>query len=319
MGERMTQVLEEILEDHPISVFNREWIRGSATDDDTVRATYNILRRIGLSDSKIASHATLLGRDPDTIERNYQRLLDLGLTNSKIASQAALLGMNPDTLNSHHQRLLDLGLSDSKIASHADLLGKNPDTVERNYKRLLGLGLSDSKIATLARLLSMNPDTISNHHQRLLDLGLTNSRIATVASLLARDPNSIDRNYQNHVGLLREDYQDRNSGREILLEQAALFGIPPNTLEANVQWFKDRNIDYGNGMALGTKPQTKRKKVAWILREVFDYRKIPENQKDETIRTVYDFVRDNPRLLIDSINSLEKMKVGLRKKAEYYK
>jgi len=196
--------------------------------------------------------------------------------------------MNPDTIDRNYQRLSGLGLSDSRIASQAQLLGMNPDTIDRNYKRLSGLGLSDSKIASQARLLSMNPDTI-------------------------------DRNYKNHIGLLREDYQNRNSGREVLLKHAQLLGVSPNTLEANVQWFKERNLDYGIGILLGTKPQTKRKKLAWMLKEVFDYREISENQKDETIITMYDFVRDNPNLLINSIKALEKMKDGLREKVEFYK
>ncbi len=254
---KMTQVLEEILKGHRISDFSRKWIEDSATDDDTIRAVYEALKRMGLSDSKIASHAHLLGMNPDTINRNYQILSTLGLSDSKIASKAELLSRNPDTINRNYQRLSTLGLSDSKIALHAHLLGRDPDT--------------------------------------------------------------IDRNYQNHVGLLRQNYQDRNSGKDILLQQAPLLGVSSDTLEANVQWFTDRNLDYGNGVLLGTKPQTKRKKLAWILREVFDYRKHPQDQRREVINNMYQFVADNPSLMIKSTRALERMKDKLIEKATQYR
>ena len=221
-----TQILEEILGGHQISDFSREWIENSATNVNTIRATYNALKSIGLKDEKIATQAPLLGMNPETIERNYQRLSDLGLKDEKIATQAPLLG---------------------------------------------------------------------------------------------RDPETIERNYQNHIGLLRSDYEDRKSGKDILLQQAQLLGISPDTLETNVQWFSDRNIDYGNGMLLGTKVQTKRKKLAWILREVFDYRTHPQDQRREVINNMYKFVADNPHLMIKSTKALEGMKEKLVEKAEQYK
>ena len=51
------------------------------------------------------------------MERNYQRLSDLGLSDSKIATQAHLLGRDPETIERNYQRLSDLGLKDEKIAS----------------------------------------------------------------------------------------------------------------------------------------------------------------------------------------------------------
>jgi len=46
--------------------------------------------------------------------------------------------------------------------------------------------------------------------------GLKDDKIATLAHLLGRDPETIERNYQHHIRLLRQDYEDRNSGRELL-------------------------------------------------------------------------------------------------------
>ena len=284
----MARVLEEILRECQISDFSREWIEDNATDDDTIRESYKRLSALGLSDDKIASQANLLGRDPDTIKRNYQSLSALGLSDDKIATQANLLNMNPDKIERNYKGLSALGLSDDKIATQANLLGRDPDTIKRNYQSLSALGLSDDKIATQAHLLGRDPDTIK-------------------------------RNYQDHIRLLRSNYQDRNSGKSILLQQAALLGVSPNTLEANVQWFADRNLDHCNGMLLGTKTQTKRKKLAWVLREVFDYRTHPQDQKREVINNMYRFVADNSRLIIPSIKELERKKDKLVEKAKAIK
>ncbi len=72
-------------------------------------------------------------------------------------------------------------------------------------------------------------------------------------------------------------------------------------------------------MLLGTKTQTKRKKLAWILREVFDYRTHPQDQRREVINNMYKFVADNPHLMIKSTKALEGMKEKLVEKAEQYK
>ena len=162
-------------------------------------------------------------------------------------------------------------------------------------------------------------DTIRESYKRLSALGLSDDKIASQANLLGRDPDTIKRNYQDHIRLLRSNYQDRNSGKSILLQQAALLGVSPNTLEANVQWFADRNLDHCNGMLLGTKTQTKRKKLAWVLREVFDYRTHPQDQKREVINNMYRFVADNSRLIIPSIKELERKKDKLVEKAKAIK
>ena len=162
-------------------------------------------------------------------------------------------------------------------------------------------------------------DAIRATYNALKRIGLKDEKIASQAQLLGRDPETIERNYQNHIGLLRSNYEDRNSGKEILLQQAQLLGVSPDTLESNVQWFADRKFAYGNGMLLGTKTQTKRKKLAWILREVFDYRTHPQDQRREVINNMYKFVADNPHLMIKSTKALEGMKEKLVEKAEQYK
>ena len=51
--------------------------------------------------------------------------------------------------------------------------------------------------------------------------------------------------------------------------------------------------------------------MAWILREVFDYRNVQENKR-ETIKKMYDFVRENPQYLVKSISALNKAKDKIR-------
>ena len=223
----------------------------------------------------------------DSVRKVYGLLCGYGLTDTKIASQAALLGMNPETIERNYQNLKKYGLTDKKIASRADLLERDPETIERNYQNLKKYGLTDEKIATNAALLGMNPETI-------------------------------ERNYQNHISLLRQDYTNRNSGRELLQGQAQLLGIPPETIEANVQFLHHRGIDYNNGLLLGTTAQLKRKKMAWMLRELFDYRQTASEDKEAVIGSLYDFVRDNPNLLVPSISTLEKRMDKLREKAKDY-
>ena len=229
-----------------------------------------------------------------------------------------MLGRDPETIKNNHQALRDLGLTDRKIASQAQLLGRDPETIKNNHQYLKTLGLTDSKIASRAELIGRDPETIKNNHQYLKNLGLTDRNISTNAHLLARDPETIERYYQYHVGLLREDYLDRGSGRELILSHASLLGIPPKTMEANVQYLSSIGIDYHNGFLLGSRPSTKRRKLAWMLRELFDYRDIPRDHKREVIGRLYHFVRENPRILAKSLHSLERSMDKLRERIQEY-
>ena len=162
-------------------------------------------------------------------------------------------------------------------------------------------------------------DSIRSVYTFLINNRLKDEKIATHAKLLGNDPKTIDRNYQHYVGLLRQNYKNRNSGKDILLNQVQLLGISPNTMESNVQFLYGLGVDYNNGMLLGTKTQTKRQKMAWMLREMFDYRTVTEDRKREAISGLYNFIKDNPRILIDSINSMERKKYKLREKVKQYK
>ena len=100
----------------------------------------------------------------------------------------------------------------------------------------------------------------------------------------------------------------------MLTTYAQLLGITPETINSNVQCLNSLGIDYNNGILLGTTSQLKRKKMAWLLREVFDYRNFPETEKQETIQRMYKFVRENPQYLIKSISTLGKEKDKIKQK-----
>jgi len=148
----------------------------------------------------------------------------------------------------------------------------------------------------------------------LKKLGLTDKKIATNANLLTMNPKTIHRNYQHHVGLLRQNYEERNLGRESITRQGSYLGIPPETINTNVQYLSSLGIDYHKGPLLGTTTQLKRKKMVWLLREVFDYRDLSDEQKPVAIKKMYDFLRDNSYLLVQSISALGKSKDKIREK-----
>ena len=64
------------------------------------------------------------------------------------------------------------------------------------------------------------------------------------------------------------------------------------------------NISCASELILGVSAQTKRKKIAYLLREVFDYQHSTDKRK--TIDSAYKLIQRKPQLLIDSISRLEK-------------
>ncbi len=285
-----------------ISYFAVDFIHGMSATEESVRAEYSKLVKLGLSDEKIASRAELLGLNPETIQRNYENLRRIGLSDEKIASRAELLGRDPETIQRNYENLSDLGLSDEKIAQQAALLSQNPETIQRNYKNLRRIGLSDEKIATSTALLSQNPETIQ-------------------------------RNYDHHIGMLG----GRESGKFILTSQAQLLSRPPGTEDNGSKKFRasggfagtfqhlayiDRMGGKGHDpihrrkpMLLGTTPANKREKLAFLLREVYDYRELGHDEKKSAIKKVYRLVSNNPQLLVDSISTLSGKVERLRQKS----
>ena len=138
------------------------------------------------------------------------------------------------------------------------------------------------------------------------------------------NPETIDANYRNLIGLLRTPFdprglekeqlqKKRSSGKRTIHTYAQLLGSNQETIESNVQYLWSHGMDYQDGILLGTTPAKKREKIAFLLREVFDYKglKIPE-EKTEAIHEAYKLVSGKTRLLKDSIKTLEGKKGRLR-------
>ena len=149
-------------------------------------------------------------------------------------------------------------------------------------------------------------------------MGLSDEKIASRADLLGRAPETIERNYHNLIRLLRQDYNNRSSGRDLILNQAQLLGNSPETIESSIQYLSSLGINYNNPFLLGTTVKNKRGKVAYLLRNLFDYSNLAQEQKTQAISQVYDLVRERPQLMIDSIRTLEKRLPRLMERVAQY-
>jgi len=98
-----------------------------------------------------------------------------------------------------------------------------------------------------------------------------------------------------------------------LLEQGS------ERIEANAQYLHSIGIDYHIEPLLSTRPRIVRERLAWMLRELFDYRQIPSELKIDVIHRLYDFIRTNPYTLALSMNGLKIDKDKLRKKVCNYR
>jgi len=181
----------------------------------------------------------------------------------------------------------------------------NGEEMQSAHTALREFGLTKKRIASRANLLGSSAKTLKKRHRNLLAKGLTREKIAARPELLARDTQTINGHYQHHVGLL---------GKKTLTTYAQLLGITPETIAASVGHLYSLNIPYeGRGVLLGTRPHIKREKMAWLLREVFDYRTTED--KRTARESMYRFVQNNPSHLTYSIPWMERNREKLRKKA----
>ncbi len=210
-----------------------------------------------------------------------------------------------------------------------DYLGK-PE-IERLALELLGREISDFAVDFI-HSINVTEESVRAAYSKLVELGLSDEKIATNAALLGRDPETIQRNYDHHIGMLG----GRGSGKSILTSQAQLLGRPPGTEDNGSKKFRasggfagtfqylayiDRMsgnwhdpIHRRNPMLLGTTPANKREKLAFLLREVYDYRKLGPDEKKAAIKKVYRLVSDEPKLLLYSISTLGTRKDAIRQK-----
>ncbi len=218
------------------------------------------------------------------------------------------------------------GLLDTKKVRRfsLDWLLKSSDKYIRvTYKFLKKLGVSDSNIGSQACLLTKEPTELESNYLNLTKIGIESKFIASTPSLLGLNKKTVNKYYQQRVGLLRQDYEDRCSGRILLVKQPQLLTVSSDTFDGNVQFLYSKTIPYYKTALcslLLTKPITKMQKMAWMLRNLFDYEtNVSQEQKKLIINRMYDFVRDNPELLRRSTNYFQKNLKKLQHKAELYK
>ncbi|MBI1969848.1 hypothetical protein HYS48_04085 [Candidatus Woesearchaeota archaeon] len=270
---------------------------------ERLQKNYEALQELGLSDEAIRKYLSLLGRKPATLRKNYKQLLKFGVSKEKILANPSVLGLpskmveercqkllelgfnleetitryrlvtlRPEIVEQNYRLLQEIGFTYKTIHRHLHVLNRNPDRLREDYEALLALGLTKKKIRRFPRLLETKGGRVQETYEELRKLGLSREKVLTYESLLRIRPETLRRNYQHHVGLLREDHQDRNSGRALLLQHPWLLLVSPEAMEANVQYLSMLGIDYHNGSLLETMPKTKRKILTWLLREQFDYR-----------------------------------------------
>lgn len=270
---QLDTLIQELLgEERKISGFSLELItRNRTATEATVKTVYGMLRGYGLNQDKIAKAAYLLVAPPENIRDNYRRFMEKGTSHRRIVSQIHMLGRSEKNLDDKYSNFEKYDILPRNLKLQPQLLGLEKITLETRYKNLRRLGLSNGQILKYVSLLSLKPNTVNS-------------------------------NYQNCVGLLKNGF----SGKAILLKQPQLLGIPYSTLSANVLFADINNITEYSTAFLGTSPQTKRRKVAYLLREVCDYRAKAEEARLDAIKMMYSFLKKSPRLLLYSINALNR-------------
>ncbi len=189
------------------------------------------------------------------------------------------------------------------------------ENIEKVYKCLKKLGVEDDEIFAHLSIFHTDPDNIYNNYCFLEKIGFDDKTIRKHLFLLNLNSKTLQRNYRSHISMIRDGTQNRDSGRNIFTKRPSLLGFSPETFKACVQHmeYMGLKIDEKRAYLLQIKPAAKRKKLAWMLRELFDYRKIPEEYKKRTIETLYSFVRVYPSKLMYSYRKLEREKEYLKK------
>lgn len=294
------------------------------------------LRELGFSDRTIVQNIHMLGLDPELLKKRHSDLLKRGITPKAISRYPRLLLVPQKLVDSRYKPLLDMGFSRQEILAHPNTLTWNSEVIREHLTALKGIGAGNMRLlarnpetvlATLAEfegmhltdrksrsLITYNPDTVRRKLETLIKMGIDAGKLRSRSELLGFSLETIRAHYQNHVSVLRAYAAGRESGKRLLFDQPQLLGVSSTTMLANVQYLEYLGIKSNYGALLSTKPQTKRAKMAWLLRELFDYWKVPEESRPETIRNVYAFTRVHPNVLVYSISTLEKRKSELRKK-----
>jgi len=179
--------------------------------------------------------------------------------------------------------------------------------------------------------------------------GYRHEQIVSQPQLLCMNSRSLQTAYQHHVGVLRSidpnTYrrtcppgkqrgdrpgsapENRRSGRETLLRFLTALAVSNDTFEGNLMFLRSHDLlqpahkeggrAYKETLLLSS-ARNKRKKVAWLLREVLDYRDANDDERKARVAGAYRLVREDPQLVISSIERLDERKEILRRRAQAY-
>lgn len=274
MSGNLEEVICELLKGEKISEFGLKKVCDNPfVTKDSILEVYKLLKSYQCSDKTMASKVHLLGMSPKRIERNYQILRIWGVNEEQIARYAEILGFFPKKLSERYTALRRLGLSRKEVIDSIYLLCTPLKTVEamlrkREEKKRLRLNELEARRYTLKILLGLSDAEAAMWGDE--NLHLNNSDIRP--------------RYDHHVGLFRKDYRDRNSGRSFLATYVGLLAIPPTTIEATVQQLSTMQVITVKGHVLTNHPQSRREKLAWMLRELFDYHALSPTEKKEALK-----------------------------------
>ncbi|TAL51465.1 MAG: hypothetical protein EPN86_06590 [Nanoarchaeota archaeon] len=330
-------ILGDLLEGQQINQFSLNCILHSPNVSDTsIRGMYSLLSAIGSDDSVIAKRAYLLAIPPELGETRISSLRAIGLTDAQIATHPEFLIRMEETVQRCYHLLLSTGMTQSDILRNYKLLLKSPDFIfdiytafmgldiaidaipktprlfyrsrkllESRYRKLVELRINEKVIRENPELLLAPPENVKANFDFLFKIGLDYGQIVENVDLLCRSPMTLRKNYQHHVGLLREDYEDRSSGRKHIIAQPGLVGTNEAMVESNVQYLDSLGVNYLSSLLLITKPATKRLKIGWILREILGYRTALDEDKPKLLATAVGYASEHPSFLIHSIDYLE--------------
>ncbi len=157
-------------------------------------------------------------------------------------------------------------------------------------------------------------------------IGIPEEKFMHIDSLHTISPATLKRYYNANVGLLRCDPSERASGRGSITANPALLSISPGKLLWNLQYMEHLGINLQEdtspksyllkGHFLMTTPMTKRKKIAFMLREMTDYSKSDRDGKRLIIESLYQVVRENTSYLGLSEKRMMELKEKIKSKFE---
>jgi hypothetical protein len=325
-GERAQETFEFLLWNN----FSREQMAENAqlflVNPNTLYRNYFILQDLGMDDQTIAKCVQALSRSTSSLEETIDYFKDIGFSEQKLVKNLSLLWMAKKTATKNYENLIDIGIEAKKIVTNAYLLKNNPETIRSKYERLRSLGLSKEVVLSQPRLFGKSPETIARMYKELKNLGLSDHGISTHHSLLVMNPDALKGRYDGHSRLLIERKgMGEEEAKNFLIEQPQLLTIPNQTIEANLNFLSTHSIASNNrivqAIMLGTTVRTKLSKIAWLLREVFDYKAsslVTMAEKQRVVQIAYDLVREKPSILVESLNTLNRQKKSLKAYAADY-